>query len=260
MRSIILSVALLALSLPGAEAQTEVDWMSVGRALPLVTRAELEESLAWHQALADSLGVKEREREKALDAIEQIQNRLREGDFRVGDQIVFFVEGEDAFPDTLVVETGPSVLIPNVGTVSLEGVLRSELNDHLAEQLSRYIRDPIVRAFPTIRLTMAGRIGRPGFYTFPAGLPIGEAIMAAGGPGAESRMDAIKVQRDGFLLYSGEEIQTAIAEGTTFDQLGLRPGDEINVPERIFTIRRLVTWGIGAVSVLVLGFRIYGGW
>jgi hypothetical protein len=47
--------------------------------------------------------------------------------------------------------------------------------------------------------------------------------------------------------------------GMTFDQLGLRPGDEINVPEKFFTTSRILTWGIGAASFLFLGFRLYGG-
>ena len=64
-----------------AKGQTEVDLMSIGRSLPLVTRAELEESLAWHQAVVDSIGVKESEREKALEAMEYIQFRLEEGDY-----------------------------------------------------------------------------------------------------------------------------------------------------------------------------------
>ena len=255
-----LFLPLLLLGPKPTEAQTEVDLMSIGRNLPLVTRAELEESLAWHQTIADSAGVDGGEREKALEAMEAIQRRLETGDFRAGDQIVFFVEGEEeAFPDTLVVERGPLVLIPNVGEVSLDGVLRSELQDHLADELSRYLRNPVVRAMPTIRLTMAGYINQPGFYTFPAGLPIGEAIMAAGGPARDSRMESIRVRREGAILYGGEEVDQAIAEGQTFDQLGLRPGDEIYIPEKIFTMRRIVTYGLGAVSFLLLGFRFYGG-
>jgi protein involved in polysaccharide export with SLBB domain len=173
--------------------------------------------------------------------------------------IVFFVEGEEDFPDTLVVENGPAVLIPNVGTVSLDGVLRSELQTHLAQELAKFIREPVIRAFPTIRLTMGGYFNNPGFYTFAAGLPIGEAIMQAGGVNGESRMNAIRVQREGQTLYGGDEIQLAIAQGQTFDQLGLRPGDEIYLPEKIFTVRRVVTWGIGALSFALLGLRVYGG-
>ena len=258
--SMILAFIMVFISLPlRAEGQTEVDLMSIGRSLPLVTRAELLESLAWHRAFTDSVGVKEWEREQALEALSYIETRLELGDFQPGDQIVFFVEGEEDFPDTLVVEGGPSVLIPNVGTVSLDGILRSELQDHLAQEMSRFLRDPVVRALPTIRLTMGGTVGQPGFYTFPAALPIGEAIMQAGGPTGESRMSSIKVKREGLVLFDGEEIEQAIAMGRTFDQLGIRPGDEVYIPEKIFTVRRVVTWGIGAASFLLLGFGVYGG-
>jgi len=65
--------------------------------------------------------------------------------------------------------------------------------------------------------------------------------------------------REGLTLIGGDEAQMAIAQGWTFDQLGLRPGDEVNVPERIFTVRRIVTMGVGIASVLLLGFQIYGG-
>jgi hypothetical protein len=242
-----------------AESQSELDLRSVGRSLPLVTRAELEENLAWHQALIDSVGVSEKDRDKALEAVEYIQGRLERGDFQPGDQILFFVEGEEEFPDTLLVEAGPSVLIPNIGTVSVDGILRSELQDHLSRELERYIRDPVVRVRPTIRLTMGGYIGQPGFYTFAADLPVGEAIMQAGGPTGESRMGSIKIRREGLILFDGAEVEQAIAQGRTFDQLGLRPGDEVYIPEKIFTMRRIVTWGVGAVSFLLLGLRVYGG-
>jgi protein involved in polysaccharide export with SLBB domain len=203
--------------------------------------------------------VKEKEREKALEAIAYIEGRLEHGDFQPGDRILFSVEGEVDFPDTLLVEGGPSVLLPNVGTISLEGVLRSELQDHLAGELARYLRNPVVRALPTIRLTMGGNIAQPGFYTLPASLPLGDAIMQAGGPTGDARMGAISVKREGMVLFDGDEVNQAIALGLTFDQLGLRPGDEVNIPERIFTVRRIVTWGVSVASVVLLGFQLYGG-
>lgn len=249
------------LLLPGVvSAQSEVDLMSIGRSLPLVTRSELEESLAWHQSVVASPETKEKERIKAQDAIDYIQTRLEHGDFQPGDQILFYVEGEEAFPDTLVVEGGPSVLIPNVGSISLDGVLRSELQDHLAGELAKYIRNPTVRVRPTIRITMNGLISQPGFYTFAADLPIGEAIMRAGGPAGDARMDGIKVKREGMVLFGGDQVTEAIAAGRTFDQMGLRPGDEIDIPEKILTVRRVLTYGLGAVSFLLLGIRFYGGW
>lgn len=258
--ALVLLLALSSLSCGGASfGPSEVDLMSIGRSLPLVTRTELEESLQLHQAIVDSAGTRDKDREKALEAIEFIRNRLQNGDFRPGDQIVMSVEGDHGLPDTLVVEGGPAILLPNVGTVSLHGILRSELQQHVAAELSRFLRDPVVRVWPTIRLTVGGQVSRPGFYTFRAALPLGDAVMLAGGPTPNARVDRIRIRREGLTLIGAEELQRAIALGQTFDQLGLRPGDEIDVPEKLFTTQRLVTWGIGAVSFLVLGFRFYGG-
>ena len=251
---ILLSLLGVLLPIQTAKGQTEVDLMSIGRSLPLVTREELEESLAWHQAVVDSVGTKDEEREKALEAISYIRNRLDLGDFQPGDQIVISVEGDHGLPDTLVVEGGPAVLLPNMGTVSLEGILRSELQVHLAAELGQYLKDPPVRVWPTIRLTIGGMVQSPGFYTFPAALPLGDAIMAAGGPSAGARMDDIKIRRQGQTLVGGEGVQAAIALGQTFDQLGLRPGDEIYVPEKILTLKTVITWALGAASFVLIGY------
>jgi hypothetical protein len=72
-------------------------------------------------------------------------------------------------------------------------------------------------------------------------------------------MGSIKIMREGAVLYSGDEVTEAIAQGETFDQLGLRPGDEVNIPERLFTTTRLITWGVGLGTFLLLGIRFYGG-
>jgi protein involved in polysaccharide export with SLBB domain len=258
--AIVLLLSLSSLSCAAASfGPSEVDRMSIGRSLPLVTRPELEESLQLHQAIVDSAGTKDSDREKAIEAIEYIRSRLQDGDFRAGDQIVLSVEGDHGLPDTLVVEGGPAVLLPNIGTVSLHGILRSELEDHLTAEIGRYLRDPVVRVWPTIRLTIGGNVARPGFYTLPADLPLGDAVMLAGGPTGEAKMEAIKIKREGLTLMGGEELQRAIALGQTFDQLGMRPGDEVDVPEKLFTTRRMVTLGISAATFLLLGFRFYGG-
>ena len=49
MRTSVLVLFTLSLLPSLARAQTQVDLMSIGRSLPLVSRAELEESLAWHR-------------------------------------------------------------------------------------------------------------------------------------------------------------------------------------------------------------------
>jgi len=256
-----LSWVLALLLLPyQAGAQTQVTLTSTGGSGLLVSRTELLETMEWHRVLLDSNPSDGALRQQAADAIEYIRNRLEEGDFRPGDQIALWVEGQAEFPDTLVVEPGPSVLLPNAGVVPLKGVLRSELQDHFTSELARYLRNPVVRVSPTIRLTVQGTVGRPGFYTFPASIPLGDAIMAAGGPGANANMKKITIRRGTDEVLDGDGVQQAIADGRSFDQLGLRPGDEINVPAKAQVWPYVLRWGVPLVSLLVLGIRIGGGY
>lgn len=131
------------------------------------TRADLERLLAeYEQALASpahSEGVK---RTIRVDA-DLIRGRLQNGNFRVGDRIVLDVQGEPTLPDTVQVEPGPMIALPLFGEISLAGVLRSEITAHLTQALSRFIRDPVVRANGNKRLSVQGSVGRPGFYTIP---------------------------------------------------------------------------------------------
>src|SRR2546425_1957900 len=55
-----------------------------------------------------------------------VRARLTEGDFQPGDRILLLVEGEKELSDTFTVGPQRDILLPNTGTVSLQGVLRSE--------------------------------------------------------------------------------------------------------------------------------------
>jgi polysaccharide export outer membrane protein len=170
-------------------------------------------------------------REIRADA-EQIRGRLLNGDFRVGDRIVLDVQGEPDLPDTVAVEPGPKITLPLFGEIPLTGVLRSEVNAHLTEALGRFIRDPVVRANGLMRLAVVGQVGAPGFYTMPAEMLLGEALMVAGGPTQSSNLEQLRIERGTVRLLAGDELQEAMRSGLTLDQLNLQAGDQIVVPER----------------------------
>jgi len=183
----------------------------------------------YEQALASpaySEGVK---RSIRADA-DVIRGRLTNGDFRVGDRIVLSVQGEPNLPDTVPVESGPMIALPLFGEVSLAGVLRSEISARLTQELSRFIRDPIVRANGLMRLSVQGAVGQPCFCTMPAETLLGEALMLAGGPSSQADMEGIRIERGTRVLLEGEALQEAIRQGLTLDQLNLQAGDQLLVP------------------------------
>jgi protein involved in polysaccharide export with SLBB domain len=196
------------------------------------TRADLERLLReYEQALSSPAYSDAVKRGIRADAA-QIRDRLDNGDFHVGDRIVLAVQGETNLPDTVAVESGPMITLPMFGEIPLAGVLRSELQEHLTTALGRFIRNPTVRANGLMRLAVVGTVNRPGFYTMPADMLLGEALMVAGGPTQASNLERLRIERGTVTLLEGEPLQEAIRSGLTLDQLNLQAGDQITVPQR----------------------------
>jgi len=177
-----------------------------------------------------------------------IQRRLDEGDFHVGDRVLITVEDpeppaavsasaagrstEQQLSDTFTVGPAQELSLPQVGVVSLHGVLRSELEQRLAQDIGRYIRDPVVHARPLVGLAVTGELTRPGYYSVPADAVIPAVLMAAGGTTHDAKLNSLKIQRNGTTIWQGDALRRAIAGGSTVDDLELRPGDAIVVPRR----------------------------
>jgi protein involved in polysaccharide export with SLBB domain len=222
----------------------------------VLSRGELEALLEQYEAALASPVYSEELKQAAREGAERVRSRLEEGDFRVGDRIALTVQGEENLPDTVPVQPGPKITLPLFGEIGLEGVLRSEITDHLTQEIGRYIRNPVVQAEGLMRLSIQGSVGSPGFYVVPADMLLSEAIMMAGGPGQTSDLEDLRVERSGQLLLDGEATQEALVEGRTLDQLSLQAGDQLVVPA---DEPRSQLWGRLARGALIVGsFLIFG--
>lgn len=226
------------------------------------SRVELEATLAEAEKVVASPGYSARLRQGKGREAETLRQRLRDGDFQVGDKIMISVVGETQFTDSFVVAPGRMLTLPGTQPVPLQGILRHEAEAYLTEQLKRVLRNPEVKIVPMIRLSVLGQVGRPGFYQFPADMVIADAIMQAGGPTGGANPSESTVKRSGTEIVSEEEFALALERGQTLDQLNLRAGDEM-VVSRIGTgfqvsSIRTVTLAIGGVASLIfLAIRIF---
>jgi len=159
----------------------------------------------------------------------EIERRLRSGDFSTGDQISLQVTGVPSLMGTFTVTPGPSLALPDIPTISLAGVLRSELEEHLTEELSLYVKDPEVRVTSLMRIAMFGAVGAPGFYHFSPDLTLSDAIMSAGGPAPTADMSKVVIRRGNQVIHDKKEVTLAITAGTTLDRMNLHGGDAVNV-------------------------------
>jgi polysaccharide export outer membrane protein len=171
-------------------------------------------------------------REQAREEAARIRARLTLGDFQRGDQVVLTVEGHPPYSGTFTVVEGPSLVIPVLGTVALNGVLRSEAERHIADFVRRFVKEPTVQVRTQIRITIIGAVTTAGFHTVETDAVVTDALSKAGTLLPTAKLDGIHVLRDGKRLWSDAAFQQAINEARTLDQIGLRTGDQIVVPSQ----------------------------
>jgi len=160
------------------------------------------------------------------------QSSAASGEFLVGDKIDLTVETPTSIHDVFVVHEGLYITVPNVGDISVKGVRRADIQSYMKSQLSKYFRDPVVKAVALIRINVSGAVGRPGFYTVQADQLLSDVIMTAGGPGQTTDLNNTVVLRSGKEVVDKKSFADALAGGRTLNDLGIGSGDEIAVGDK----------------------------
>ena len=191
-------------------------------------RTELENARVRAEQLAAE-AKDDDERARLQGEAQTIARRLAEGDFEPGDRVVLVVEGDTALTDTFTVRDNRMLVLDRLPELSLAGVLRSESQERIAAHVARYLRDPVVRVTPLVRVGIVGEVQRQGFYSIPADVPIGDAIMLAGGLSERADIQKTEVRRGKDEILTRHNVRNALRAGATLDQLNLRAGDQIVV-------------------------------
>ena len=216
MRGSLLTILMLAGLASSAMAQITVDGQR-----PLATREELERAL---QQMTPQ------ERDGAKGKI--VRQRLAEGDILPGDKIRISVAGDTTLSGTFTVRGDGTLVAPNVDPINVRGVLRSELEAHLAKELQKYLRNPTVTASSLVRIAVSGSVARAGFYDLPPESAASDAIVAAGGLGGDGDVQKTIVRRNAEPLYDKQQVREFFVSGASLDQMGLHTGDEFFVGRR----------------------------
>ncbi|MCA0375099.1 MAG: SLBB domain-containing protein [Gemmatimonadetes bacterium] len=220
-------LAALALSTPrNTEAQ------SVTAGAQRATRAELETRAKELESQLAGSGLKGGNRNKATAELAAIRNRLKIGDFRVGDRFVITVRQDSIRGDTANVRDSLKVTIMNLPDISLEGVLRSELDERMTAHAARFLRNVSVRTLVLTRISVVGEVSGPGFYLASPDRPISEVVMLAGGPSQYANLKELEVVRAGTVVVNAKDSRRFLKEGRTLEQLDIQSGDEVRIPKK----------------------------
>ena len=168
-----------------------------------------------------------------------LRTRLKRGDFQDGDRIVVQLLGTAAtiagvMPrnDTLILRAGKVLQLEKLAELSLEGVLRSELNAKLSSHLAKYLRDSSVQTTSLIRLAVLGQVRSPNYYYTTVDVLLSDIIVKAGGPvGSADWLGNMVIRRGSETIWNAQDTRTAMADGISLERLHLRAGDELYVDD-----------------------------
>ena len=222
----------------------------------VATREELQVALTEADRIATSDGYSGAFRETKQREAALIRERLQEGDFQVGDQIMVSVFGEKETSGVQTVGPGRVLSLPGLPDIPLRGILRSEIEPYLREQVGHYIRNAQVKARGMIRMSIIGGVVKPGFYQLDADMMLSDALMSAGGiiAGAEFKRSVVRRGED--KLLEKDAFATALQDGRSLDQLNLRAGDVVDVGTKPVRSAATTISTIAIIPGLILG--IYG--
>jgi polysaccharide biosynthesis/export protein len=145
---------------------------------------------------------------------------------RPGDVVRLNVWREAAFSGEFTVDRHGQVMLPRLGAVPITGVPTEELREQILKGLGRYLRNPSVDVVFLRRITVHGAVSRAGLYAVDPTMTVLDALAMAGGARPDGRLDRIRLVRD------GEVIATVPTTGVRMEDLRIRSGDQLFVPEQ----------------------------
>ena len=157
----------------------------------------------------------------------------------VGDVFDVRIYGEADLSGTYKVGADGTITFPLVGVMQVKGLEPTEVANQLAKRLSDGIlRNPqvsvLLKEQNSKKIVIIGQVSKPGTFNYTPSMNVVEAITVAGGfTPLAAKNDTTITRVDGGKKTIVRVPVESIGEGKARN-VYLRPGDIINVPERIF--------------------------
>jgi len=186
----------------------------------------------------------------AAEELPQTDNTLG-----IGDAVEVTVVGyENEVKGVYRVTPAGNLEIPYVGTVPSLGKSYPALTASIEARVhENYLHHPQVIIRPIYSVSVLGNVNRPGAFEIAGGEHLSRLIAMAGGSSNIGTIKKSTVTRGGKSVRT--DLEKAIKEGRTVDDLGIRSGDVIFVP-RTPWYREFQSWAL-LVSSVSLAFAIY---
>jgi len=149
--------------------------------------------------------------------------------------------------EVFIPPSGVAIVYP-IGELKAAGHTASELDGVITNKLTKYVKqDPEVTVIPTTyvhsEVYVLGEVGAPGLYPFSGKMTVLAAVTRAGNPTPRAAIQQVRITRPDLLDPEKARIiivdlDSVIHKGEAGNDIDLRPGDIVYVPDVISAAKR----------------------
>lgn len=159
----------------------------------------------------------------------------------IGDSLQVSVWQHPDLSVAVPVRPDGKITVPVAGDIAVGGMAPENVAAKIEEVLSEYIREPVVTVTVTgmgsneylSRVRVTGAVGGPASLPYRPGMTVLDVILDAGGVTEFANARGTRIYR-----ANGERLEVRLdrilQDGDMSTNYGLRPGDIVTVPQRIF--------------------------
>ncbi len=162
----------------------------------------------------------------------------------IGDTLNINVWKNPDLSVTVPVRPDGKISAPLIGDILVAGYTPEEVSKFIENRLKKFIRTPNVVVIMTelgstqylSRVRVTGAVVTNVSLNYQQGMTLLDAILAAGGPNEFAKSADTKVFRrlDGETVLIPINLESLLKGGNLNENIILKPGDTITVPERLF--------------------------
>ncbi|MBF2065580.1 MAG: polysaccharide biosynthesis/export family protein [Calothrix sp. C42_A2020_038] len=176
-------------------------------------------------------------------SLEQAQEKIRAGYNRfVVDPVVALSLAAQRPEPTYQAQVNPegNISIPQLGTISVQGLTLEEAQEKIRVGLSKILVEPVVTVSifspRPVQITVSGEVSRPGIYPIGSATPrVADALLVAGGSTMMADLRQVQIRRrlvDGSVISQNINLYASLQNGGSVPNLRLQDGDSVVIPRR----------------------------
>ena len=165
-----------------------------------------------------------------------------------GDALKLVIWREPDLSGEFTVDETGTVTLPKVGAMSVAGESAGGVKARVVAAFQPYLTHSAIEVTVLRRVQVTGAVRTPGVYRVDPTMTLGDALALAGGATSDGSPNEVD------LLRQGERVGNRLNYRTQIGEAEVRSGDQLYVPERGWSARRieLLSAGVGLAALLLI--------